>query len=89
MRKKMTIKQKIFHFICFPILVFLVIFFLITLLNFFFKGTSFIITDRILTTSATTIGFSIAYWIGLVYPPKPHHHSTKREPPEIEIPGIY
>lgn len=78
MQKKLTTKQRIFHFICFPIISFVSFYLLISLLSYFFKG-------RLLTSSevdgyivAGAIGLSIAHWFNLLYPSKPPSDSNKQ-----------
>ena len=79
MQKKITIKQKIFHFICYPILSFFALYFIISLLSFLFKGEFLISSEKVITTSATAVGLSIAHWINLFYPPKPRSDSNKHK----------
>lgn len=68
MQQKLTKTQKLFHFICVPILAFLVIVLFGFLLQILFHQE---INQIMLVASASAIGYSIAHWIGLFYPPKP------------------
>lgn len=76
MKKKLTKKQKIFHFISYPILSFFALYFIISLVSYLFKDEFLISREKVIQTSAGAVGLSIAHWIDLFYPSKPRSDSN-------------
>src|SRR5690625_4374111 len=79
MQRKLTKKQKCYHFICFPIMSFISFYLLISLLSYLFKGRLLTSSEDVIYMLAGAIGFSIMHWIDLVYPPRPRKDPNKRK----------
>lgn len=73
MQVKLTKKQKLVHFLFVPILSFPSIYLFYYILSYLFNRDM----PPIIVTSAAAIGFTIAHWINLLYPPRPHNDSKK------------
>jgi|SRR5690625_2285725 len=69
MQKTLTTKQKLFHFLCMPIIYF-ISFNIIYAIPSFMKGDFKITTEWGIQALATAIGLTIIRWLNLYYPRK-------------------
>ncbi|HLR03121.1 MAG TPA: hypothetical protein VK111_10310 [Virgibacillus sp.] len=67
MQKKMNRKQKLYHFVRFPVLTFCALYIIKYVSGFFFEDVSV----KWWEVLSTAIGISMVYWIDLFYPSKP------------------
>lgn len=80
MQKKLTRRQKVFHFICFPILCFIAIYLFAFLLNSISKEESLGIWELVIPISiGLAIFCSIVHWIKLLYPSTSDEKKSFRE----------
>ncbi len=78
MRGKSTNKQRLLHFICYPILYFVFLYLLYFILSYFVNGEIITFPEKVLEIAAAALGVSISHWISVIYPsPKPSKGDKK------------